>query len=154
MTTTPDATPDPAAADRPGLLGSPLDRRTVLRGAAVAGGVVAAGIGLAACGSGSGGTGKAGTVLGNTGDVPVGQGKVFADQHVVVTQPTEGTFKGFSSTCTHMGCTVATVSGGLIHCPCHGSAFSVTDGSVKAGPAPKPLPSQNITVQNNQISLA
>ena len=51
-----------------------------------------------------------------------------ADQNVVVTQPTQGTFEGFSATCTHQGCQLATVAGGTINCGCHGSQFSITDG--------------------------
>jgi Rieske Fe-S protein len=159
MTTTPDAVPT-----APASVTGPLDRRTMIRGAAIAGGVVAAGIGLAACGAGSSGSGSSGSssssgsaaaggTLGPTSDIPVGGGKIFADQKVVVTQPTAGTFKGFSSTCTHLGCTVSKVADGTIQCPCHGSMFSVVDGSVKGGPAPKPLPSEQITVKNNQIEL-
>jgi Rieske Fe-S protein len=45
------------------------------------------------------------------------------------------------------------VANGLIQCPCHGSRYSVTDGSVKAGPAPRPLPAANITVQGSKIML-
>jgi Rieske Fe-S protein len=98
--------------------------------------------------------GGSGTALGATSQIPVGGGMIFAAQKVVVTQPTAGTFKGFSSTCTHMGCQVNQISGGLIHCPCHGSEYSITDGSVKGGPAPQPLPAENVTVQGGQIFLA
>lgn len=98
--------------------------------------------------------GGSGTSLGSTSQVPVGGGMIFAAQKVVVTQPTAGTFKGFSSTCTHMGCQVSQISGGLIHCPCHGSEYSIVDGSVKGGPAPMPLPPENVTVQGGQIFLA
>ena len=63
---------------------------------------------------------------------------VLADRGIVLTQPVAGTFKGFSSTCTHQGCAVSQVVGGTINCPCHGSRFAVADGSVTAGPAPSP----------------
>jgi Rieske Fe-S protein len=135
-----------------------LSRRRLMRNVAIAGGVVAAGAGLAACG-GSGGSSGSGnppstpTVLGKTSDIPVGGGTIYASQHVVVTQPSAGTFKCFSSTCTHMGCTVDKVADGLIQCPCHGSRYSVTDGSVKGGPAPKPLPPEQIAVKNGQVVL-
>ncbi|HJP72690.1 MAG TPA: Rieske (2Fe-2S) protein [Pseudonocardiaceae bacterium] len=148
-----------------------VSRRQLMRTAAAAGTVLAAGAGLAACSSDSssgqpsqpgqssqsGQSGQSGqsapAVLAKTSDIPVGGGVIYKDQHVVVTQPTQGTFKGFSATCTHLGCTVSTVADGLIQCPCHGSKYSVIDGSVKAGPAPKPLPSENITVKDNQITL-
>jgi Rieske Fe-S protein len=151
-----------------------LNRRQLIRGAAVAGTVAAAAVGIAACGSSSGGstssapaanngggsTGGAaggssggGTTLGKSSDIPVGGGVIFADQKVVVTQPVAGTFKGFSSTCTHLGCQVNKVADGLIQCPCHGSRYSVVDGSVKAGPAPKPLPAANISATGGSIVL-
>jgi Rieske Fe-S protein len=153
------------------------DRRTVLRGAAVAG---LAGVGvplLAACGnngdsagstpssgtssssaptsaptsapSSSGGAG--GAVLGTTADVPVGGGKVFTDAKIVVTQPTAGHFKGFSAVCTHAGCIVSQVTDKTIDCPCHGSKYNVTTGAVEAGPAPAPLPSVAVTVKGGNI---
>ena len=71
-----------------------------------------------------------------------------------MTQPTKGEFKGFSATCTHMGCTVDKVADGTIDCPCHGSKYSVTDAHVVHGPAPKPLPAKNIKVANGKITLA
>lgn len=72
-------------------------------------------------------------------DVPVGGGVVRAEAGVVITQPEEGTFIGFSSKCTHAGCTVSKVRDDGIHCACHGSLFSITDGSPTAGPASEPL---------------
>jgi Rieske Fe-S protein len=102
----------------------------------------------------SGGSGSgSGTALGAASQVPVGGGFIFADQKVVVTQPTAGTYKAFSSTCTHMGCQVNQVSGGTIDCPCHGSKYSITDGSVQGGPAPQPLPAEKVTVQGGQLFL-
>ncbi|MFK8910021.1 Rieske (2Fe-2S) protein [Streptomyces sp. YS-3] len=95
-----------------------------------------------------------GGVLGRTADIPVGGGKVFADRKVVVTQPEAGTFKAFSAVCTHQGCTVKDVSGGTINCPCHGSKYRVADASVAAGPAPRPLAAERITVENGSIRLA
>ncbi|HET6985866.1 MAG TPA: Rieske (2Fe-2S) protein [Kribbella sp.] len=158
------------------------DRRTVLRGAAIAG---LAGVGvplLAACNSSDAGSTPAssappsdptsapssapssaptsapsssapatGMVLGPVSDVPVGGGKVFTDAKVVVTQPAAGQFKAFSAVCTHQGCIVNKVADKTIDCPCHGSKFNVTDGSVVAGPAPSPLPSMQVTVNGSNI---
>ncbi len=95
-----------------------------------------------------------GDVLAKTSDIPVGGGKIFKDDKIVVTQPTQGEIKAFSATCTHLGCTVTSVSDGKIHCPCHGSIFSASDGSVAHGPAKKPLPAKNVTVTNGEIKLA
>ncbi|MEH0543437.1 Rieske (2Fe-2S) protein [Streptomyces sp. B21-105] len=96
---------------------------------------------------------SAGQELAKTSDIPVGGGKIFADEKVVVTQPTKDDFKAFSAVCTHQGCTVGTVADGLIHCPCHGSEFRVADGSVARGPAPKPLLPEQITVAGGAIRL-
>ncbi|MBJ6631294.1 Rieske (2Fe-2S) protein [Streptomyces sp. I5] len=111
----------------------------------------------AANGGGSGGSAgdaAGGTPLASTADIPEGGGKVFADQRVVVVQPSAGEFKAYSATCTHQGCAVKSVSDGLINCPCHNSNFSVTDGSVSSGPATKPLPEVRITVDGDSITLA
>ena len=158
----PAAAPEPA----PGL-----SRRAVVAGV---GGVAAAGL-LTACGGGSTATAPAttaaaepapsastpssapsassGTELTSTSDVPVGGGTVFADQDVVVTQPTAGDFKAFSATCTHQGCKVKSVADGVIVCPCHGSKFAIADGAVTAGPAKSPLPEKTISVEGDSILL-
>ncbi|MFD5254423.1 Rieske (2Fe-2S) protein [Streptomyces bobili] len=149
-------------------------RRTVVAAAGVAGLAVA----LTACGgsdddssgsadaSGSaaasggsasastGGGAAAGAALTTTADIPEGGGKVFDDQKVVVVQPTAGEFKAYSAVCTHSGCAVKSIADGVINCPCHNSNFSVTDGSVKSGPATKPLPAVQITVSGDSITLA
>lgn len=72
-------------------------------------------------------------------DIPVGGGVVRAEAGLVITQPEEGTFMGFSSLCTHQGCDVREVRKDGIFCACHGSLFSISDGSPTAGPASAPL---------------
>ncbi|MET7418189.1 Rieske (2Fe-2S) protein [Dactylosporangium sp. NPDC005555] len=89
-----------------------------------------------------------------TSDIPVGGGKIFEDQKIVVTQPTAGQFKCFTAVCTHAGCVVGDVSGGTINCPCHGSKFKVADGSVANGPAGKALKAVAIKVDGDTISKA
>ncbi|MET7480156.1 Rieske (2Fe-2S) protein [Streptomyces sp. NPDC005648] len=104
----------------------------------------------ASASTGSGG----GTALAKTTDIPEGGGKIFKDQSVVVTQPASGTYKAFSTRCPHAGCAVSSISNGVIVCPCHGSEFSVTDGSVKKGPATTGLTAANVTVSGDSITLA
>ncbi|GGX50535.1 Rieske (2Fe-2S) protein [Streptomyces fructofermentans] len=96
----------------------------------------------------------AGGQLTTTAEIPVGGGKIFKDEKVVVTQPEKGEFKAFSAICTHQNCIVANVSDGTINCTCHGSKFRVADASVADGPAPRPLPAKQITVSGDSISLA
>jgi nitrite reductase/ring-hydroxylating ferredoxin subunit len=87
-------------------------------------------------------------------DIAVGGGTIFPDEQVVVTQPTEGDFKCFTAVCTHMGCIVSSVQAGGIRCECHGSAFSIKDGSAVNPPATRPLDEVAITVDGDQISIA
>jgi Rieske Fe-S protein len=91
--------------------------------------------------------------LAKTADIPEGGGKIFADRKIVVVQPVAGRFRAFSATCTHQGCTVDNVTGGMINCPCHGSMFNL-DGTVMGGPATEPLPEVGIKVDGDTISLA
>jgi len=134
-------------------------RRNALLGAASAG--VALPL-LAACGGSedavdntpAGGTGASGAVLGPTSDIPVGGGKVYGDESVVVTQPTAGQYKGFSAICTHESCLVGSVADGKIQCPCHGSQYSATDGSVIQGPATRALPEVDVTVTGGNVTLS
>jgi Rieske Fe-S protein len=144
------------------LPGRETTRRAALAGAGFAGLAAT----LAACGGrssssssgstpGSGQAGNSGNAaLASTSEIPVGGGKVFSAEKVVVTQPTADEFKAFSAVCTHMQCLVDKVAGGTIDCPCHGSEFSVKNGSVVAGPAPSPLPAQAIKVAGGKIKLA
>ena len=97
--------------------------------------------------------GTAAGALTATSAIPVGGGKIFAAQTTVVTQPSAGEFKVFSAVCTHMGCIVNQIADGRIDCPCHGSEYSITDGAVLAGPAPKPLPAKPFKVTGDSIFL-
>jgi nitrite reductase/ring-hydroxylating ferredoxin subunit len=81
----------------------------------------------------------------------VGGGVILNNADYVVTQPSKGTFKAFTSICTHMRCTVAEVSGGFIRCSCHGSQFSIKDGSVANPPASQPLAEHEITVSGGKV---
>jgi Rieske Fe-S protein len=95
-----------------------------------------------------------GDVLTSTSDIEVGGGAIFADEKVVVTQPSEGEFKCFTAVCTHQGCLVSSVSDGTINCDCHGSKYSIENGDVEQGPATFPLSEEPITVSGDSISLA
>ncbi|MBN9792249.1 hypothetical protein DMP17_27165 [Pseudonocardia sp. TMWB2A] len=87
-------------------------------------------------------------------DVPVGGGRVFAEQKVVVTRPDANTVLAFDATCPHQGCLVDQVSRSGISCPCHGSLFAVSDGAPLDGPAKAPLTSRPVRVEGGQVVLA
>ena len=94
-----------------------------------------------------------GVALGPAGEIPVGGGMIFRAARVVVTQPTRGQYRAFSAICTHVGCIVNQVTSGTIDCPCHGSQYNITTGAVVAGPAPTPLPAEQIKVSGDSIFL-
>jgi nitrite reductase/ring-hydroxylating ferredoxin subunit len=150
--------------------GFAVQRRTVL----TAGGLVVAGGALAACGdSGSstaapaasastastastdGAVAATGAPTGAiaTSDIPLFGGVIVPEPPIVITQPSEGTFKAFTAICPHQGCLVGEVAENEIVCPCHGSLFSAVDGSVIQGPAEQGLTAASIAVQGDSIAL-
>lgn len=157
------------------------DRRAVLRSAGLGGSAVAASVALAACGSssdsGAAATTGATSATGSTSttaetsttsaaadgsaakasvaasQVSVGGG-VIVDEKYVVTQPSSGTYKAFTAICTHQGCPVTSVEDGVIKCPCHGSEFSISDGSVKQGPATEALASYIATLEGSDVKVS
>jgi Rieske Fe-S protein len=142
----------------------PIPRRTVIMNAGLAAAAVA---GLSSCtnyatappsepsaaATSGAPTGGASEGMSTTAaDIPIGSGKIFPDAETVITQPKKGEFKAFSSICTHQGCPVATVTD-TINCDCHGSKYSITDGSVVNPPAPKPLPPKTIKVDGDTLTV-
>ncbi|GAA5016146.1 hypothetical protein GCM10023258_01440 [Terrabacter aeriphilus] len=89
-----------------------------------------------------------------TSEIPVGGGKIFADTKTVVTQPTAGTFKAFDAVCPHQGCTVGSVDGGQIVCPCHQSHFDIATGDRVSGPAQTGLTAKTITVSGDSFTVS
>jgi len=141
MTTTPSQSPT-------------VSRRAVLAGAAAVGVGALAAACTTAGGSGGPGAPAAGPVTVAVGDIPVGGGKIFEAQQVVVAQPVAGTFKAFSAICTHQGCVVGSVENGKIVCPCHQSEFSATDGSVSRGPAVTALTARTVTRNGETLTVS
>lgn len=143
-----------------------MQRRTVLAGS----GLVLASLAVAACSSGesvadpsasattvpepSQSSGGGGQVLAATTAVAVGGGVIVSSPPIVVTQPSAGQFKGFTAICPHQGCLVASVEDNEIICPCHGSRFSASDGSVINGPAEIGLQSADVAVEGSNVVLA
>ncbi|MFW0179190.1 Rieske (2Fe-2S) protein [Rothia sp. P7208] len=92
------------------------------------------------------------TDMASVSDVPVGGAYKATAEGVTVmlTQPKEGTFKAFSSACTHQGCQL-NVQATILACPCHASQFSIDDGTVIGGPAPTQLPEYPTEVKDGRI---
>ena len=131
-----------------------LSRRSLITSVGLAAAALG---GLSACGgpdaSSAGGAGTPGPVTAKTSEIPVGGGKIFAQAQTVITQPTAGTYKAFSSICTHARCPVAAVTS-TIDCNCHGSKFALTDGAPVAGPATTPLPARTVQVSGDSVTTS
>lgn len=62
-------------------------------------------------------------------------------------------FIAFSVHCTHMGCPVRWLPGAeLFMCPCHGGVY-YRDGTVAAGPPPRPLVRYEVRLANGQVEI-
>ncbi len=64
-----------------------------------------------------------------------------------------GELVAFAINCTHLGCPVRWESGPeLFMCPCHGGVYHA-DGSVAAGPPPRPLPRYPVRVRDGRVEI-
>jgi len=62
-------------------------------------------------------------------------------------------FIAFSVNCTHLGCPIRWLPDAeLFMCPCHGGVY-YKDGSVAAGPPPKPLVRYEVRVLDGQVEI-
>lgn len=65
----------------------------------------------------------------------------------------EANFVAFSINCTHLGCPVRWLpEAELFLCPCHGGVY-YRDGTVAAGPPPKPLARYPVRVQDGNVEI-
>ena len=79
------------------------------------------------------------------GEVPVGGVKLFnyptPNDPCILVRTADDTYVAYSQVCTHLSCAVFfSAKANRLECPCHNGSFSVADGSVVAGPPPRPLP--------------
>jgi menaquinol-cytochrome c reductase iron-sulfur subunit len=65
----------------------------------------------------------------------------------------ESEFIAFAVNCSHLGCPVRWLQDAeLFMCPCHGGVY-YNDGSVAAGPPPKPLTRYRVRVLDGEVQI-
>jgi cytochrome b6-f complex iron-sulfur subunit len=88
-------------------------------------------------------------------DIPEGEAKFFeyAGSSAVLVRKRDGSLIALSAVCTHLGCIVQWQKEKQdFLCPCHGGHYSA-DGTVTAGPPPKPLPKIPFSVAGGNITV-
>jgi 3-phenylpropionate/trans-cinnamate dioxygenase ferredoxin subunit len=68
----------------------------------------------------------------------------------------DGRFFAIDDTCTHEQCSLAeegTLDGTVVTCGCHGAQFDVTTGHVLAPPAPEPVKSYPLRIEQDAVVI-
>jgi menaquinol-cytochrome c reductase iron-sulfur subunit len=79
---------------------------------------------------------------------------LVADDAVHLRRDEKAGFVALSAYCTHVGCPVRWVAGAqMFFCPCHGGAF-FKDGTVAAGPPPRPLERHGVRVREGLVEIS
>jgi menaquinol-cytochrome c reductase iron-sulfur subunit len=78
---------------------------------------------------------------------------ITAKNAVWLRRESDTSFIAFSANCTHLGCPVRWMEGAeLFMCPCHGGVY-YQDGSVAAGPPPRPLFRYDVRIENGEVKI-
>jgi menaquinol-cytochrome c reductase iron-sulfur subunit len=98
-------------------------------------------------------------ITGKTVDVPISDPSslpwagIAAKSALWLRKQSDTEFIAFSVNCTHLGCPVRWLQDAeLFMCPCHGGVY-YKDGSVAAGPPPKPLVRYEVRIENGQVMV-
>lgn len=94
--------------------------------------------------------------IANEKDLAVGDSVLFnypdENDPALLIKISEKEYRAYNIKCTHLTCPVYFEKDtGHLNCPCHNGFFSVEDGSVLAGPPPRPLPSIKLEFKNKKI---
>jgi nitrite reductase/ring-hydroxylating ferredoxin subunit/uncharacterized membrane protein len=81
--------------------------------------------------------------------------KAKAGAQTLVLVRTGDTIQALHDTCAHAGCSLSEgkIVGDTIECGCHGSRFSLRDGSVERGPATAPQPAYEVREQDGAVEI-
>lgn len=96
-----------------------------------------------------------GAVLATLADLAVGATLAVTVQghDLVLSRSGEDEVAAVSAICTHKGCTVVATPTEL-ECPCHGSRFETTTGTLINGPAKLPLTPIAVAIRESNIVVA
>lgn len=95
-------------------------------------------------------------VVAKTNELQVDQMKLLrVDGERIVLGRTEQGYVAFDDRCVHKGGSLAggAMICGTVQCPWHGSQFDVKDGSVRAGPADKPIRTYSVEERDGEVRL-
>ncbi|MBB3110951.1 Rieske Fe-S protein [Paenibacillus phyllosphaerae] len=89
-------------------------------------------------------------------ELAIGESKLFAfpteEDAAILVRLSEREYRSYQIKCTHLGCPVFwDKPSEQLKCPCHNGIFSVLDGSVIAGPPPRPLTTVKLTVRRSGV---
>jgi Rieske Fe-S protein len=94
--------------------------------------------------------------LGRLTDFENNSSKMFkiGNKPGILIRTSEGEFKAFSATCTHLDCTVQYKGDEkIIWCACHNGKYDLNGKNI-SGPPPSPLTPFNIVVQKEEVFVS
>jgi len=95
-------------------------------------------------------------VAGKTGEVKPNSGKIFrfGSRPGLLIMNSDGTYRAFSATCTHLGCTVQYREDlREIWCACHNGIYDLS-GRNMSGPPPRPLDVFGVHLRGDEIVVS
>ena len=95
--------------------------------------------------------------IARTADIKRGELAAFEVEGVrIAVANADGRYFAIDDTCTHEQCSLAaegTLEGTVVTCGCHGAQFDVTTGAVLAPPAPEPVKSYPLHVDQDSLVI-
>ena len=96
------------------------------------------------------------TTVGKVGEIAPGNMANFqVGGESIVVANVEARLYAFNDICTHIGCSLyeGSLDGTTVICPCHGSEFDVTTGTVMRGPARDPIKTYAVQIVGEELQI-
>ena len=93
--------------------------------------------------------------IGKITDMDKDLGKIikFGNDPVIVIKLSDGEFRAFSASCTHLDCIVQYRKDyGQIYCACHNGRYDLHGRNI-SGPPPAPLAKYEIAIKNDEVTV-